>query len=182
MDNGAALYRRFLAGDEAALSQLLKTYREGLVLYVNGIVRNIYDAEDITQEVFILLFVKRPALKEGAAFKAWLYAVARNKAIDHLRKRKKETVCSAEESLRELSAVEDVYITSDRRQILLRQMEKLAPSYREVLFLTYFEGLSNKQTAKIMKKNVHAVEMLNSRARAALRKQLEKEGYTNEDL
>ena len=182
MDPGASAYGRFLSGDEAALAALLQLYREPLVLFVNGIVNNIFDAEDIAQDVFVMLYVKRPAYKAEASFKTWLYAVARNKAVDFLRKQKRETAFTANETLAETLLVEDAYAAVDRRRELIRLMEKLPPAYREALFLTYFEGLSNKQTAKVLHKSVHAVETLNSRARAALRTLMEQEGYTYENL
>ena len=182
MDAGARLYAKFLNGEEAALAALLQIYREPLVLFVNGIVNNIFDAEDIAQEVFVTLFVKRPAYKAEAGFKTWLYAVAKNKAVDFLRKKKRETAYTAEETLAEEALVEDAFFQADRRRELMRFMADLNPAYREVLFLTYFEGLSNKQTARVMKKSVHAVETLNSRARAALRRRLEQEDYTDENL
>ena len=182
MDTGALAYRSFLAGDEAALAELLRLYREPLVLFINGIVNNIFDAEDIAQDVFVMLYVKRPAYKAEAGFKTWLYAVARNKAIDFLRKKKRENAFTAEENLAEEALVEDACAAMDRRRELKRLMDGLTPACREVLYLTYFEGLSNKQTAKVMHKSVHAVETLNSRARAALRTRMEQEGYTDETL
>ena len=60
-------------------------------------------------------------------------------------------------------------------------MNNLKEEYREVLWLTYFEGMSNKETAEILKKKVHAVEATLSRARAALKKELEKEGFIYEN-
>ena len=182
MDQGAELYRRFLAGDEASLAALLAAYRGPLVLYLNGIVKNIFDAEDLAQEVFVLLFVKRPAYKSQAGFKTWLYTVGRNKAIDFLRKRQREAFFVSDEALAEEALVEDACLHADRRQVLMRLLRGLPDAYREALYLTYYEGLSNRQTAKVMKKSVHAVEMLNSRARASLRKRMEQEGYTDEDL
>lgn len=182
MESGEALYRRFLAGDEQALAALLKTYREGLVLYVNGIVKNIFDAEDIAQEVFITLFVRRPAYKAAGSFKAWLYTVARHKAIDFLRRKNRRREVSLEETAAEAALVEDAYAAADRRRALLRLLEELSPAYKEILFLTYFEGLPNKMAAKVMGKSVHAIETLNSRARAALRERLRQEGLTDEDL
>ena len=98
MDHGSGTYRRFLAGDETALTTLLQTYREGLVLYVNGIVHNVYDAEDVVQEVFVTLFVKRPLFHGDDGFKTWLYAVARNKAVDLLRKQKRGSAVPLDEA------------------------------------------------------------------------------------
>ena len=61
-------------------------------------------------------------------------------------------------------------------------MDSLKPDYRQVLWLTYFEELSNKETAAVMKKTVHSIETLVYRARNALKKQLEKEGFVYENV
>ena len=61
-------------------------------------------------------------------------------------------------------------------------MQNLKPEYRQVLWLTYFEELSNQETAVIMHKATHNIETLVYRARQALKKQLEKEGFYNEKL
>ena len=61
-------------------------------------------------------------------------------------------------------------------------MNKLKPEYRQVLWLVYFEGMTNKEAAAVMKKSVHNIETLVSRARKSLRKQLETEGFDYEDL
>ena len=61
-------------------------------------------------------------------------------------------------------------------------MNKLKPEYRQVLWLVYFEEMSNKEAAAVMKKSVHNIEVLVSRARKSLRKQLKTEGFDHEDL
>lgn len=61
-------------------------------------------------------------------------------------------------------------------------MRSLIPEYRQVLWLIYFEELSNKEAAAIMKKSVHNIETLVYRARKSLRKQLEMEGFVYENL
>ena len=59
-------------------------------------------------------------------------------------------------------------------------MRRLKPEYQQVLWLVYFEELSNKDAARIMKKSVRSVESLLYRARKSLRSQLEMEGFDNE--
>ena len=63
-----------------------------------------------------------------------------------------------------------------------KAMRKLAPEYRQVLWLVYFDELSNKEAAKVMKKSVRSIESLLYRARKALRSQLETEGFEYENL
>lgn len=48
MDNGASSYRRFLAGDDEGLAEIVREYKDGLILYLNGYVRNLYVAEEFT--------------------------------------------------------------------------------------------------------------------------------------
>ena len=59
---------------------------------------------------------------------------------------------------------------------------KLKSEHRQVLWLTYFEQLSNKETAMVMKKSVHSIENLLSRARKSLKFELEKENFDYEKL
>lgn len=60
---------------------------------------------------------------------------------------------------------------------------KLLPrEYRQILWLRYFDGLSNKEISEVMKKSLHNVETLVYRAKNALKKQLEKEKFVYEDL
>ena len=61
-------------------------------------------------------------------------------------------------------------------------MKKLKTEYHEVIWLVYFEGMSIKETAAIMKKSVHNIETLVYRARKSLRSELEKEGFVYEEL
>ena len=64
MDNGASSYRRFLDGDENGIVEIIRDYKDGLILYLNGFVRNIYTAEELAEETFIKLVVKRPKFSE----------------------------------------------------------------------------------------------------------------------
>ena len=50
MDNGASSYRRFLQGDEEGFAEIVRTYKDGLILYLNGYVNNLYTAEELTEE------------------------------------------------------------------------------------------------------------------------------------
>ena len=137
--------------------------------------------EDIAEETFARLCIKKPASKDTASFKTWLYTIARNLALDRARKRARvafaddETLAAVPDAA---DTPEEAYIRRETQQTVRRALMKLRPEYAEVLTLTYIEGLSNRQTARVMRKSVHAVENLNSRARAALKKALQAEGVT----
>ena len=77
--------------------------------------------------------------------------------------------------------VEEQYFADERKHAVHTVLGKLNPAYREILWLTYFEGLSNKECALMLGKNVHSIESLVSRARKALKDQLRKDGFLDEN-
>ena len=181
MDNGASSYRRFLDdGDVHGLDEIIIEYSDGLILYLTSIVGNVQTAEELTEDTFVLLGTKKPKFRGKSSFKTWLYAIGRNMAIDHLRRYSKKTCISiddAPEISDDEAAVEEAYIIKEQQIAIHKAMRKLQPKYQQVLWLIYFEGFSNKEAARIMKKSLRSVESILYRARRSLRTQLEKEGF-----
>ena len=182
LNSSADSYRSFLSGNTDGLTQIISVYREGLILYLNTLVRDIHLAEDLTEETFVKLIIKKPRLKDDTAFKTWLYTIAGNVARDYLRsKRLKETPLEDHPYLQDELDLEQSYLKKQHKILLHRAMEKLKPEYRQVLWLVYFEEYSNKEAAHILKKTVHSTEVLVSRARKALKQKLLQEGYLYEE-
>ena len=186
MDNGASSYRRFRDyGDESGLVEIIRDYKDGLILYLNSFVGNIHTAEELAEDTFVLLGTKKPKNKGKASFKTWLYTIGRNVAIDYLRKHSKAEIISIEEQSQissEEESLEIAYIRKDQMITVHRAMNKLKPEYRQILWLIYFEDFSNKEAAAVMKKSVHNIETLVYRARKSLKSQLEAEGFIYEEL
>lgn len=185
MDNGAVCYRRFLDGDDNAFVDIIKDYKDGLTLYLWGITGNPITAEDLTEDAFVKLVTKKPRFSGKSIFKTWLYSIARNIAYDFLRKNPKGMEISTEELLEIQCSgdlLEQAYIKEEEKIELHKAMDTLPPQYKQVLWLTYFEELSNKDVAMIMHKSVHSIETMLYRARICLREKLEKEGFVYERL
>ncbi|MBR6967750.1 MAG: RNA polymerase sigma factor [Ruminococcus sp.] len=186
MDNGASSYRRFRdEGDTDGLAEIIRDYKDGLIFYLCSIVGNIHTAEDLAEDTFVLLGTKKPRDKGSGRFRTWLYTIGRNLAIDYLRKSRRTAEVSVEEAPELVSdedSLEEAYLREERKIAVHRGMRRLSPEYRQVLWLIYFEEFSNREAAAVMKKSVHGIETLVSRARKALRKQLEMEGFEYEDL
>lgn len=72
MDNGESSYRRFLAGDNEGLHEIICSYRAGLILYLNSFVQNVRTSEELTEDVFLELIIKRPKFSGKCLFKTWL--------------------------------------------------------------------------------------------------------------
>lgn len=185
MDNGASSYRRYLDGDDNGIAEIVAAYKDGLILYLNGYVENIFLAEELTEDTFFRLVVKKPWFSGRCSFKTWLYTIGRNVAIDHLRRRRGESGTTVEElanCLAEEADLERSYIRQERKRTVHRVLGKLNPDYRQVLHLVYFEGFSNREAAVILRKSERQVRNLLYRAKQALRAALEKEGFTDEEL
>ena len=185
MNNGASSYRRFLEGDSNGLVEIIRDYKDGLILYLNGIVQNLYVAEDLTEDTFVKLVVKKPYFSGRSSFKTWLYAIARNVAIDYLRSDAKIKEISVDEfhnMANDEENLEQTYIRSEDKITVHRALSKLKSEYRQVIYLTFFEGLDNKQAAKVMRKSKRQIENLIYRAKMSLKEQLIKEGFSYEEL
>ncbi len=180
MELGTLLYNRFLAGDASALEELVRLYSDGLVRFACMFVGNTAEAEDVMADTFAALIVKKKKFREEAAFKTYLYKIARNKAADVLRARKKTAPLSEQKDFR--PSAEELLLRSEREKTLFSAMEKLPPQYREILQLTYLDGFSVKECRKILKKNDKQIYNLLARAKLTLKKILCKDGVFYEDL
>ena len=177
------IYNRFLNGDTDCLAQIICAYKDGLILYLNGYVCDISLAEELTEETFVKLVLKRPRFSGDSAFKTWLYTIARHVAIDFLRRRRQDI--STEECMElvdQQANLEREFLKQEQKIQLHDAMKQLKPEYRQVLWLYYFADFSHKDIAKILGKTTHNVEMLASRARQALKIILNKEGFIYEKL
>lgn len=186
MDNGARSYHRFrIDGDESGLVEIIHTYRDGLILYINSIVHDLHTAEELVEDTFVLLGTKKPKDKGTASFKTWLYTIARRLALNHLRRHARRAEVSLDDCPTAVATDHDpetAYLQEERKRTVHTAMQKLKSEYRQVLWLVYFEDFSHKDTAILLNKSVHNVETLIYRARKALKAQLEKEGFSYEEL
>ncbi len=171
-----ALYRLYLEGDDAGVEGLMERYGDALTLYIDGYLGDIHESEDLMIEVFAYLLAKKPRIRPGA-LKAYIYKAARHMAL-RCKSRRRE-VFSLEELAEEPEAeqlVEEAAGGRERARVLRECMSRLSPDYREALYLTYFEGLSYAEAAKVMKKNEKQITNMVYRGKRSLHALLEREG------
>ena len=185
MDNGASSYRRFLDGDDKGIAEIVEDYKDGLILYLNGYVSNIYIAEELTEDTFFRLITKKPRYSGKSTFKSWLYAIGRNVAVDFIRHNSKmlnTPIEDMENYLSEEQSLEQSYINEERKIIVHKALSELATDYQTILWLVFFEGFSNKEAAIVLKKNDRQIKDLLYRAKQSLKSKLEKEGFIYEEF
>ena len=184
MDNGASSYRRFLDGDDNGIADIVGDYKDGLILYLNGYVNNIFIAEELAEDTFFRLITRKPAFSGKSTFKSWLYAIGRNVAVDYVRRNSR--ICQTpiedmENYLTEARTLEESYIQEESKRLIHKALTDLPADYRNVLWLVFFEGFSSKEAAMILKKNDRQMKNLLYRAKQTLRLKLERDGFIYEE-
>lgn len=176
-DHGASSYHRYLQGDQNALEDLVREYGDRLVRFAYCILGDPYAAEDVMEDAFASLIVKKKNFVENAKFQTYLFQIARNRCYDLLRRRKRLVFLPLNDLGRFSESVdpEEEAIGFEEKERLYASLRSLPENYRSVLELVYFEEFSIEQTAAILHKSKKQVYNLLSRAKTHLKGLLEKE-------
>ena len=163
-------------GSEEALHLLIDTY----TAYASSIIYNIIgyrreDCREITADVFIALWNSRNSLMEGK-IKAYIGAVARNKAFNFVRS-KKEALPLHEEILFQGDTPQDYMEKKDTASVLKKALSQLDPLKKELLLRYYFYGQKAVDAAKEMNIKNSTAKVWLKRGREELREILRKEGF-----
>jgi RNA polymerase sigma-70 factor (ECF subfamily) len=155
-------------GDSDALRYLYLRYADNVFGYVRSIVRDDYDAEDVTQQVFAKLIVVIGRYEQRSMpFSAWILRVAHNAAIDHVRTRR--PVPCEEVHPRD---IEEDASGRERFADLRLALAALPPEQRNVIMLRFLVGLSPREIAERLGRSEDAVHGLQHRGRRRLRVEL----------
>lgn len=147
----ALVVLRCQAGDEQAFARLHEWFATRTLAYLRSMVAD--DAEDVQQEVWLAVYRQVAQLASPAAFRTWLFRTARHKAIDALRKRRREREVMVEGlDAAGIETVADTRDEPDARLDLeeLRQLIARLPAlHREALQLRYGDGMSYGEIAVV---------------------------------
>lgn len=178
------LVRRVLAGEEILFETLVRRYQARVVSHVTRMVGNRDDALDLAQEIFLKVFQALDRYNPAYKFSTWLFRIAGNAAIDHLRKRRPRTVpletpdpdgppgqYQAEQRSNWLDPYGELR-NSERGQAIHRAIQELPPDFRELIALRHFAGLSYEDIAELKKMPLGTVKNKLFRARVVLKDRL----------
>jgi len=176
------LVTRVLSGDEHVFEALVRRYQARILSHVARMVGNREDALDLTQEIFLKVFGALDRFNPEFRFSTWLFRIAGNAAIDHLRKRRPRTVpLEMTDSEGRVSSPE--YKSSDldpfgllrnteRGDAIARAIADLPAEFRELIALRHFTGLSYEEIAEVKNMPLGTVKNKLFRARAVLKERL----------
>ena len=174
-DHVRALVDRAQKGDRAALEELYLIHFDRIYSYLHMTVGNRHDAEDLTTQTFLKMLESIGRFRwQSAPFSAWLFRIAHNLSMDHVRARRRgqpeEEVPEprdSEEPSAELEAMQSI-----GRQSMLELIENLSMEQQQVLTLKFVFNFANADVAKILEKSEGAIKSLQHRALASLQKQI----------
>ncbi|MEK7078290.1 MAG: RNA polymerase sigma factor [Patescibacteria group bacterium] len=151
-ENDKQLVSSYIKGEEKALEELVSRHLKPVYNFVYRISGSKKDAEDITQETFIKVWRKIKKYNPDKNFKTWLFTIARNTAIDWLRKKRDIIFSNFEDSeggnyleneLIDPNPLPDkIFAQAEDQEFVENLLRQLAPIYREVLILKYANDLT----------------------------------------
>lgn len=171
------LIRAFQEGDEFAFVSLYNRYKDAVYGFCLKMVRDEGLAQDLMQETFLRVYENRERLSKAGSFKSWMFTIARNQSLNRLRRRKREVRLEPErgEELAVPKTKTPVAHLEKSEQIDLvdRCLQQLKPSYREVIILREYQGLSYKEIAAVTRSTLSAIKSRLFKARRKLAAVLE---------
>ncbi|MDP2655108.1 MAG: sigma-70 family RNA polymerase sigma factor [bacterium] len=176
------LIKKYIQGDEKSLEILILAYIKPIYSFVYRYGGNGQDAEDITQEVFVKVWRHIKRFDQSKSFKTWIFAIAKNTAIDSLKKKKTIPFSEFENEAGENMLTEMLADPAPLPQELLEKagvarmlrstMDKLSPKYRMVLFLRYNDHFNFREIAESLGEPLHTIKSRHRRALIIMRKLL----------
>jgi RNA polymerase sigma-70 factor (ECF subfamily) len=170
------LIQRAKTYDDAALSTLYERYYQSIYRYVYYRVSDSALAEDLTGDIFMKMLHGIASYSiQGVPFSAWLYRIARNRVIDHMRRQPQKPELSLEEARVETIASSETTLDQAlQRDELLKAVQVLTEEQRQVILLKFIEDKDNATIAAILRKTEGAVKSLQHRALDTLRQHMER--------
>jgi RNA polymerase sigma-70 factor (ECF subfamily) len=171
------LLERARAYDADALGELYDQYARLIYAYLYRRVHDAQLAEDLTSEVFVrVLQAIQSEQFWHTSFRGWLYRIAHNLVVDHYRKQPPVPMLALDEQLVAAQDEPDSVLAEKlSHQRLLAAISHLTPDQQQVLVLRFGEQMAAREVAEVMGKSVGAVEALQHRALAALRRIMKEE-------
>lgn len=184
MNNGAGKDPRIPERDGKMLDEILADSFFGLVFFVNRYVRDIHSAEDIAMDSVAAYLADRGRYDKRAALKTYLYTVARSRALNYLKKRRREATESLPDGdgpVDRDADLEEKVLVDEKRRAVNEAVTALPPDMRDAVWLVYFEEMTYKEAATVMKKKEKQIDNLIYRAKKILREKLKGKGVFGDE-
>src|SRR5215468_5387004 len=157
-DVDAELVERYLAGDTAAFDEIMVRYERQIYRICYRFVENREDAMDLAQEVFIKAFEHLGSFRRESSLKTWLYRIAMNHCINHVKKHSQEFVEVNESTGSVRASVHAQLEDREQREQFRQLVKQLPPKQKAILEMRINEQLSYEEIAKISGRSVSTIK------------------------
>jgi len=183
IDDEAEIIAAALEGSQKAYAQLVENHRTAIFHIINRIVHNDEVARDLVQETFMKAFASLGTYRSEYRFSTWLYKIAANSSIDHLRKRRiqalsLDTPVETQDGRLEIEVPDDTHnpelalVRKQQRFSIEEAIDSLPPKYREVIVYRHKDDKSYEEIADLLAIPVGTVKARIFRARELLKRKL----------
>ena len=168
-DSDWVIVQRVQAGDVASFDLLILKYRERVYAMIYNMTSNREDAADLTQDTFIKAFQSINRFQGQSSFFTWLYRIAVNSSLTHIRKNRLRTFFSFDKVHEDAGVTEVINRLTDKKDVerdvfvhelqekLNEALQKLSIPHRTVVTLFEIDGLSHEEIAEVMNCSVGTV-------------------------
>ena len=166
------LITRARQGDASAFGSLYERYLDDIYRYVYFKVADRFEAEDLTEHVFLKAWQALPRFRaKGATFRAWLYRIAHNAVIDRHRTHKPVVPLDTVPEMNDAAPTpEEAAETGQETDRLAAALDHLKPEWQQVILHRFVNGLSHAETAEVMGIREGHVRVLQHRALKQMRR------------
>ena len=160
-------------GDSSCLATLFERHHRAIYQFVLQITRHRAQSEDLVQDVFLKMLKKAKSFRGEGSFRAWMFNIARNVALDYLRKNKRQSNESIDdlvmdEHLTDSRSAEQVAAGSQSMQLVMQALAKLPAAAQEVIWLGRFEFDNYEELGQALACNAGTARVRMHRAMALL--------------
>lgn len=173
-----AIIQLVLQGDKKAYAMLIERYQHFVFTLVKRMAENHEDAEEITQDVFVKAYHSLSGYSGGSKFSTWLYTIARNATLSHLRKHKIATTSDVELKITDHST-EQALDRKNNKALINAAINQLTPTDAQILTLFYLHEQTIDEIAQVLDMTISNVKVKLYRSRKKLKEILDK-NYRNE--
>lgn len=171
----AEIIRQVLAGHHEKFAGLVERYQAPLIHFLRRTLGSDEDVFDCAQDAFLTAYRNLSRYSEEHPFRAWLYTIARNKALDLVRKRRREVPLILDDNLVDHQPLpEEVWLAKEQASMLNEVLNELPEHYGQALYLRFHQELSYEEIALVLDVPVSRVKTYLHRGKEKLRQHLER--------
>ena len=162
INNDQELVKEFISGNENAFNRLAKRYQEKIYWHARQMTGNHLDADEIVQQVLLVMYKKLKTFNFDSALYTWIYKITSTRSLNLIKRNKLRSFISIDNSV-EIGAVtkEDLILdleTKERLEKVEKLLQRIPPKQREVFILRKFDELSYEEISGITGKSVGALK------------------------